>query len=49
MFTLAVFETLLPKFRLVLTPAQRGTGSEIIKVLSEIPKKIRNLLKLYEN
>ena len=34
MFTLTVFEILLSKGRSVLSPAQRGTGSESVKMSS---------------
>ena len=36
MFTLSVFEILLPKGRSVLPPAQRSTGSETVNVMNNL-------------
>ena len=47
-FTLAVFEILLFVSRTVLSPAQRGTGSERVKVLAKSQKNIPILIKLLE-
>ena len=49
MFTLTVFEILLSQSRLVLSPAQRGRGSEIVKISVKNQKTIQLLLKLLEN
>ena len=43
-----VFEILLSEGRSVLWPAQRGTGSERVKVSVKSQKNIDNLLKLLE-
>ena len=42
------FRKLLSKGRVVLSPVQLGTGSEMVKVLVENQKNIRNLVKLPE-
>ena len=46
MITLEVFEILLSKGRLALSPTQWGTGSRTVKVLVEIQKTIRHLFTL---
>ena len=48
MFTRGVFEILMSEGRLVLSPAQWGTGSEKVKVSVKNQKVIQNLLKLLE-
>ena len=48
MFTPTVFEILLSEGRSVISPAQRGTGSESVKVSVKKQKNIQNLLKLLE-
>ena len=48
MFTPTFFETWMSEGRSVLSPAQRGTRSERVKVLVKKQKNIRNLLKLLE-
>ena len=48
MFTPTVFEILLSEGRSVISPAQRGTGSERVKVSVKKQTNIRNLLKLLE-
>ena len=47
-FTLTVFEILLSEGRSVLSPAERGTGSERVKVSVKNQKNIGILLKLLE-
>ena len=47
-FTLTVFEILLSEGRSVLSPAERGTGSERVKVSVKNQKNIEILLKLLE-
>ena len=48
MFNLTIFEILLSAVSLVLSPTQRGTGSERVTVLVKNQKNIRNLFKLLE-
>ena len=48
MFTITAFEKLLLEVRLLLSPAQRGTGSEKVKFSMKKLKNIRLLLKLLE-
>ena len=48
MFNLTIFEILLSAVSLVLSPTQRGTGSERVTVLVKNRKNIRNLFKLLE-
>ena len=47
-FALTVFEMLLSEGKSVLSPAQRGTGSEGVKVSVKNQKNIRNLLEMLE-
>ena len=48
MFTPTVFKILMSKSRPVLSPTQRDTGNEIVKVSVKNQKNIQNLLKLLE-
>ena len=48
MFALTVFEILLSGGKSVLSPAQRGTGSEGVKVSMKNQKNIRNLLEMLQ-
>ena len=48
MFIHGVFEILMSEGRLVLSPAQWGTGSEKVKVSVKNQKVIQSLLKLLE-
>ena len=48
MFPLTVLGILLFEFRSVLSPAQKGTGSERVEVSLKNQKYIQNLLKLLE-
>ena len=48
MFTITAFEKLLLEVRLLLSPAQWGTGSEKVKFSMKKLKNIRLLLKLLE-
>ena len=48
MFTLTVFEMLLFETRSLLSPAQRDTGSKMVKFSVKNQKNVRLLLKLLE-
>ena len=48
MFNLTIFEILLSAVSLVLSPTQRGAGSERVTVLVKNQKNIQNLFKLLE-
>ena len=49
MFTLIVLEILLFEGRLVLSPAQRGTRNEIVKVnINHLEKALKAFIKFFE-